>query len=1029
MLVGLLLITTTPAFAMTQQEIQSKIQELIQRVQVLQAQLGVSNSISSVAAPWIPLPSETFCFTFTQNLKVGDGSTGTDGKDADVLALQNALKKEGFTINDSEQKGGAEFGESTAAAVVQFQGKYGIVQTGYVGPLTRAKLNALYKCSSPVVVTNTLHLKGEAGAPITLEEWVDYQSPFVVSFESTLNKFLQDYKGKVNVVVKHFPLGIMYPLANKAAEATECVAAQGQYNFWAIHNWLLGEGSSDWTIDSLKTYVARSMPAGFSVSDFNSCLDNGKKTDVVSAYVAEGKSKNINGVPTIVVIKNGDKTTQTISGAVSYNEIKKVVDKMLGDVTTSSVTVTSPNKNNILTPGTNWTIKWFDPAYVPGVMYTVFITDSNGGAYGIAADDVYGTSFVWNVGTIVGGKIAPMKAGENYYYIQVVRQTDPKANSGNSPFQIASSVSTPSVTILSPNGGETWTRGTTQTIKWRNNSTYPTCPSGVSCSPSAPKTFDISMTPYQAPCPVKSFCTTSVPSPIMIAKGVSGSGMDTDLSYSWNVGSVNANAYTFTSGVPDGAYYARVCVSGSDQCDTSDSYFKITSGIIATSTPSINIISPNGGETFSSEKGGFTARWNSGGQPINLYLISSGLGVMTGSVLQTLGTNLYGDSFSAVVDSIYLQKNVNFFKLKACLSNDISMCDTSDAYFSFVSSSPTVPTCSGTQQTVSEGPLGNPGGMGPFEKLGMDISAHPEILKYRIQWFNGGWSDWYVPGVGDQDSKNNIDGTPRRMWSYFDDHTHEYVTCGASIVSTPVVSGVTGPQQLTAGEQGTWKINAYDPNGGSLSYSVVWGDETSQSGNSVSARISSVPSQSATFTHSYATMGSYSPTFTVTNSGGKSVQTSLSVNVVGNVVPTVNHNPMLNPMVAPATILAGKSSNFTFSATDADGDDLSWSISWGDGTASAGACAANVASGNKRNWSYSESHVWQNSGTYPVSFSVSDCKGGSVSNGFTVDVISPTIIYPTTPSTPTRMDATQLQSSILNVARDTLLNMLRSLQQ
>jgi hypothetical protein len=39
-----------------------------------------------------------------------------------------------------------EYGEDTAGAVVQFQAKYGIKQTGYVGPLTRAKINSIYGC-------------------------------------------------------------------------------------------------------------------------------------------------------------------------------------------------------------------------------------------------------------------------------------------------------------------------------------------------------------------------------------------------------------------------------------------------------------------------------------------------------------------------------------------------------------------------------------------------------------------------------------------------------------------------------------------------------------------------------------------------------------------------------------------------------------------------------------------------------------------------------------------------------------------
>ena len=65
-----------------------------------------------------------------------------------------------------------------------------------------------------------------------------------------------------------------------------------------------------------------------------------------------------------------------------------------------------------------------------------------------------------------------------------------------------------------------------------------------------------------------------------------------------------------------------------------------------------------------------------------------------------------------------------------------------------------------------------------WEKLLLDTSAHPEILRYRIQWFSGGWSDWYTKGEDDLDWKTNYDGTKRRVWSYFTDHTHEVELVG-----------------------------------------------------------------------------------------------------------------------------------------------------------------------------------------------------------------------------------------------------------
>ena len=61
------------------------------------------------------------------------------------------------------------------------------------------------------------------------------------------------------------------------------------------------------------------------------------------------------------------------------------------------------------------------------------------------------------------------------------------------------------------------------------------------------------------------------------------------------------------------------------------------------------------------------------------------------------------------------------------------------------------------------------------------------IIAYWIQWFNGSWSDVYVPGQNDLDYKFNMYDygcaipyrakSLRRIWNYFFDHTHLYIMC------------------------------------------------------------------------------------------------------------------------------------------------------------------------------------------------------------------------------------------------------------
>ncbi|MFA5792185.1 MAG: peptidoglycan-binding protein [Candidatus Paceibacterota bacterium] len=112
-------------------------------------------------------------------------------------------------------------------------------------------------------------------------------------------------------------------------------------------------------------------------------------------------------------------------------------------------------------------------------------------------------------------------------------------------------------------------------------------------------------------------------------------------------------------------------------------------------------------------------------------------------------------------------------------------------------------------------------------------------------------------------------------------------TITSSTTGSPTISGISGPQSLNVGQEGTWTVTANDPNGGNLSYSVVWGDEGYLSPSSTTQTTQSLQ-QTATFTHSYSQAGMYTPTFTVTNTSGQSAKTSLSVNVGGVISPSAS---------------------------------------------------------------------------------------------------------------------------------------------
>lgn len=103
--------------------------------------------------------------------------------------------------------------------------------------------------------------------------------------------------------------------------------------------------------------------------------------------------------------------------------------------------------------------------------------------------------------------------------------------------------------------------------------------------------------------------------------------------------------------------------------------------------------------------------------------------------------------------------------------------------------------------------------------------------------------------------------------------------CDCPIINQPpIIHGVSGPTTLKIREVGTWIVKASDPEQGILSYSVRWGDEGITGAYSAAQKAWSY-TQSAEFTHSYASAGTYNPTFTVTDNQGFSAKTSISVQI------------------------------------------------------------------------------------------------------------------------------------------------------
>jgi chitodextrinase len=174
--------------------------------------------------------------------------------------------------------------------------------------------------------------------------------------------------------------------------------------------------------------------------------------------------------------------------------------------------------------------------------------------------------------------------------------------------------------------------------------------------------------------------------------------------------------------------------------------------------------------------------------------------------------------------------------------------------------------------------------------------------------------------------------------------------------NSPVISGTAIlPNSPRTNETVSFSASATDPDGNPLSYSWNFGDGGQASG--------------ASATHSYGSVGTFAVVLTVSDDKGGSVSARSYVSVVtpANLSPAISSSPTIQP--SDPTV--AQDILFTVSASDPDGDTLSYSWDFGDGCSVVG-CPVY--------------HSYQLTTSYNVVVSVSDGRGGSATSSIVVTV-------------------------------------------
>lgn len=205
--------------------------------------------------------------------------------------------------------------------IIQYlqQGELRKAELAFVEKLRRAATIQTFIVAPPApvfnIATDDQPSLGDAAAPVTIIAFTDYQCPSCASTQPVLEKLLNEYGGRLRLVVRDFPLE-QHTDAFKAAEAAE--AAREQDKYWE-YTALLLQNQPALSVEYLKQYASK---LGLDRKKFDAALDSSKFADKVQRDLWDGVGYGVNSTPALFI--NGRRQTNN-----SYESLKAATEAAL----------------------------------------------------------------------------------------------------------------------------------------------------------------------------------------------------------------------------------------------------------------------------------------------------------------------------------------------------------------------------------------------------------------------------------------------------------------------------------------------------------------------------------------------------------------------------------------------------------------------------------------------------------------------------------------------------------------------------
>lgn len=480
-------------------QLQAQIQSLLQQIATLQAQQGAA---------------QAWCHNFDTNFGIGTSNSDLD-------ALITVLNKENISEFNSANKP-TQYNEIIAGAVSGLQQKYASeiltpnnlkYPTGHVGPATRKKLNVLYGCRGVRIPVNPTQPSITVISPNSGEHWKIGETHNI-----TWNGTNIPLNGRITIQLQGPSADYLFSEINNTGSVSWTIPSTIQPGNYKIRV-LCGQTGTDWycspdgsinsnqkseDLSNNNFTITTAANAGPVITNFSTGGSYGTSESVMQGQstVIGINGSNFTGVDNTLCgvnssALNGISITRCVPGSTSLGLVVNVsANATLGD---RQLTVTTPNGTSnavtltVLSSSVNRSLIITSPnggeAWKFGETHRITWTSQGIDKVSIAVynDTIYGsgsTNYLDFAGTSLS-----VPASQGYFDWTISQSWTPKPTAGNEGrykimigdvnsqatgitsssnyFTINNTpVIQPTITVTSPNGGETWKVGETHDITW-----------------------------------------------------------------------------------------------------------------------------------------------------------------------------------------------------------------------------------------------------------------------------------------------------------------------------------------------------------------------------------------------------------------------------------------------------------------------------------------------------------------------------------------------------------------------------------